>query len=167
MTRLRVRARARKKPVDDDVIILANDIDVRDTSATYLRRLIQTFDRNKESVEAGKTPRIDGVVGRIDHDTTTYRTWPNFFAVTRFEQFLDAQNRRGYPGRTTAYASRRGGRWLCPCEGGDAERSTPLLKAVILPFAQAPIVRWAGRIPIPTWGPIPSSGGWSLLRDVA
>ena len=94
-----VRARARKKPVDHDVIILANDIDVRDTSATYLRRLIQTFDRNRENVEAGKTPRIDGVVGRIDHDTTTYRTWPNFFAVTRFEQFLDAQNRRGYPGR--------------------------------------------------------------------
>ena len=94
-----LRARARKHPVDTDVIILANDVDVRDTSGTYLRRLIETFDKNKKDVRAGKIPGIDGVVGRIDHDTTTYRTWPNFFAVTRFEQFLDAQNRRGYPGR--------------------------------------------------------------------
>jgi predicted RNA binding protein YcfA (HicA-like mRNA interferase family) len=94
-----LRALARKQPVDYDVIILANDIDVRDTSGTYLRQLIETFDKNKKDVAAGRIPRIDGVVGRIDHDTTTYRTWPNFFAVTRFEQFLDAQNRRGYPGR--------------------------------------------------------------------
>jgi hypothetical protein len=94
-----LRAQARKHPVDKDVIILTNDVDVRDMSGTYLRQLIETFDKNKNDVKAGKTPRIDGVVGRIDHDTTTYRTWPNFFAVTRFEQFLDAQNRRGYPGR--------------------------------------------------------------------
>ena len=54
-----------------------------------------------------------------------------------------------------------------PLEVGDAERNTPLLKAVILAFAQAPIVPSAVRIPKQTLAPIPSSDGWSRLRDVA
>ena len=85
------RAKARKDPKDKDIIILTNDIDVRDMSEDYLRDVIDTLDQ--------KRGQADGVVGRIDHDQETYQNWPNFFTVTRFDQFIDAQNRRGYKGK--------------------------------------------------------------------
>lgn len=92
------RASQREYPNRDDIILITNDIDVRDMSPQYLRDIIRTFDQNEAQNRVGMSPRLDGVVGRIDHDPETYKEWPNFFAATRFDQFIDAQNRRGYRG---------------------------------------------------------------------
>ncbi|MDR3642028.1 MAG: hypothetical protein P4L74_00165 [Candidatus Doudnabacteria bacterium] len=98
-----VRARNRKSPVNKDFLILTNDADLRDMSDKYLRYLMDDFDRNESEAAAGNGVRYDGMVGRIDHDNETYSKWPNFFLTTRFDQFLDAQNRYGYKGTETPY----------------------------------------------------------------
>jgi len=91
-----MRARERKNASDEDIVILTNDVDARDMSDKYLKELISDFDQNKREFEAGESRKIDGIVGRIDHDEETYKMWPNFFVATRFDQFLDAQVRRGF-----------------------------------------------------------------------
>lgn len=90
------RARARRNPKDPDIIILTNDIDVRAMNDKYLHHFIDAFDKNAQRAKGGQEQKVDGIVGRIDHDAETYKKWPVFFLATRFDQFLDAQSRYGF-----------------------------------------------------------------------
>lgn len=99
-----LRARQRQNSANKDVLILTNDVDVRDVSDKYLKSFIEDMDKNELAANAGVETLVDGFVGRIDHDNETYSKWPNFFVATRFDQFLDAQTRSGYEGSASPYA---------------------------------------------------------------
>lgn len=93
------RGAARAGAAKNDFLILTNDIDLRDMSDTYFRDYVRALEENDARARNGTGRRLDGYVGRIDHDNETYKMWPNFFAVSRFDQFLDAQSRYGYNGK--------------------------------------------------------------------
>ncbi len=87
-----LRAKSRSNPVSKDIVLLTNDADVRDMSDTYLRLVIDEFDKSDGSKQ------IDGLATRMDDDPNVYRKWPNFFLANRFRQFLEAQTRAGISG---------------------------------------------------------------------
>jgi hypothetical protein len=91
-----MRSLNRKNPVNEDIIMITNDIDVRDMTDTYIRDTIDFFDKNDKDIPQGKSPKMDVLVGRIDFGQEIYKKWPNFFVATRFEQLIGSQLRQGY-----------------------------------------------------------------------
>ena len=91
-----IRAIERSNPEVRDIILATNDIDVRDMTDTYIRDIIDIFDKNEKDFVKNNKEKIDACVGRIDYGQEVYQKWPNFFVATRFEQLLGSQLRQGY-----------------------------------------------------------------------
>ncbi|NMC35878.1 hypothetical protein GYA49_02420 [Candidatus Beckwithbacteria bacterium] len=78
-----LRSQKRDNPLNNDLLLVANDADAELISRSYVSSIINNFDNPSKKHQ-------DGALGKIEWNPEAYIKYPGFHVANRFYQFLEA-----------------------------------------------------------------------------